>query len=199
MVGPQFSHTTSERRASTTIVGSLTRSGLFVPQDFVPQNRQDIEHVLQESEDEDGEETASNLERQPLLGLPIIQRTTSSRAGKSRRNSINILHDEASLLQANKIPIRRYSSAANSDNTATANLHLNHRGSIASILSHSAAIDDDEADAIEETWDDALKHGKIGTTPSFEIKSLTFSSIPLLLTFLLQSSLGVCSVFAHQH
>lgn len=60
-------------------------------------------------------------------------------------------------------------------------------------------IEPEDATAIEQNWDEAIRSGKIQTTPGFEFKTIFTSSIPLIITFLLQSSLGVCSVFAVGH
>lgn len=87
----QFSHTTSERRASTSIVGSLGRSGLFVPQDFISHSSKEIENALDIMDDE-GE----------ILPTGIASENTNSLCKKS----LSLLSEEAKLLAANNVPIR---------------------------------------------------------------------------------------------
>lgn len=52
---------------------------------------------------------------------------------------------------------------------------------------------------INKTWDEAVAAGKITTTWQREAKVLTRSSAPLILTFLLQYSLPVASIFTVGH
>lgn len=57
----------------------------------------------------------------------------------------------------------------------------------------------DTPKTINKTWDEAVAAGKINTTWQREAKVLTRSSAPLILTFLLQYSLPVASIFTVGH
>lgn len=62
---------------------------------------------------------------------------------------------------------------------------------------HGSGDNDEE---IMDAFEDAVsKHLITGTTPSIELKSLIKSSIPLVITFLLQNSLSTVSVFMVGH
>ena len=52
---------------------------------------------------------------------------------------------------------------------------------------------------IKKTWNEAVAAGKITTTWQREAKVLTRSSAPLILTFMLQYSLPVASIFTVGH
>lgn len=57
----------------------------------------------------------------------------------------------------------------------------------------------EEARLIGKAWDDAVEHGQVHTTPKRELKYLARASAPLTITFLLQYSLTVASVFSVGH
>lgn len=57
----------------------------------------------------------------------------------------------------------------------------------------------DSPHTINKTWDEAVANGQITTTWQREAKVLTKTSAPLILTFLLQYSLPVASIFAVGH
>jgi MATE family multidrug resistance protein len=57
----------------------------------------------------------------------------------------------------------------------------------------------DSPKAINKTWDEAVAAGKINTTWQREAKVLMKSSAPMILTFLLQYSLPVASIFTVGH
>lgn len=154
----QFNITTSERRASTSIAGSLGRPGLFIPQDFIQHSQREINEALEIMDDEDDEV------------LPIATSNPRLRAPSIRKP---LLQEEADLLQENNIHLQQTYTSINDDDT--------------------------NADLISSSWDDAIKSGKITTTTWFEIKSLSLTSVPLIVTFLLQNSLAVCSIFAVGH
>ncbi|ODV84305.1 hypothetical protein CANARDRAFT_201266 [[Candida] arabinofermentans NRRL YB-2248] len=174
-MAPQFTHSTSERRASATVFGSIGRGGLYVPQDFIKSNTDEIlnsiENEVEQSIDDD---------------ISIGDESSSLLLHKSKSKSILI--DEAKLLHANKVPIRKYSIVEQPIDNNNITYGSTNDGD-----DNGQVVD---PEAILESWDEALKSGKITTTNSFELKSLTRSSIPLVITFLLQNSLGVCSVFA---
>lgn len=178
----QFNYTTSQRRASTSIVGSLGRAGLYVPQDFIKYDKKEIGNKLTSMEDglesDELEEDETNNEN----AMDFPSSSTFLAPGSiniSRQASASeILTEEASLLKANGIPIRHSSECVNYD-----------------------ALENDptDTDAIIESWNDAVKQNKIKTNIAFEIKSILKSSIPLVITFLLQNSLSVCSIFTVGH
>lgn len=186
----QFNFTPSERRASTTVSGSLSRSGLYVTQDFFNQN---VEDALNESDSEEEDQ-----EVQPLYAEGSNHRNSiaSSFAGPivrtlSHADSRWILNEETKLMKQSGVPIRRTSRTVPSSARAGEQNLFEEYG--------IAEQSDEEEGEIKETWDEAVRSGKIRTTPLFELKSLIISSIPLIITFLLQSSLSVCSVFAVGH
>lgn len=78
----QFSLTTSERRASTSLAGSLGRPGLFVPQDFIKHNQREIESALDAMDDEDEVlPTVQDRFRAPSISKPLLQ------------EEVNLLHE----------------------------------------------------------------------------------------------------------
>ncbi|QPG76111.1 hypothetical protein FOA43_003497 [Brettanomyces nanus] len=202
---PQFNYTTSERRASTSIVGSLGRSGLYIPQDFIQQTPEEVENALDQMDTDDENDTNTDNyaiaddEESAFMPAASHSMSVSSSIGQSmarhpsRKQSIRILSDEAKLLEQNRVPIRIHPSTPILASQRTSNLPSDY-DSVSNLEVTPGGVD-----AITESWDEAVKSGNIQTTSSFELKSITLSSIPLVITFLLQSSLGVCSVFAVGH
>ncbi|KAG7664040.1 ERC1 [[Candida] subhashii] len=91
---------------------------------------------------------------------------------------------------------------------STMALHLRRKSSVAQELidqerellneNHISYVGGD--DQVIEAFEDAVsKHKITGTTPIIELKSLVRSSVPLVLTFLLQNSLSTVSVFMVGH
>ena len=115
-----------------------------------------------------------------------------------------LISEEASLLKANRIPIRHSSSCSvaygaidgEGRNTTTGFHASSDTNTRVELDSGNVEVD---VDAVRESWDEAVKDGKISTTISFEMKSVTKSALPLIITFLLQNSLSVCSIFAVGH
>ncbi|KAG7701990.1 hypothetical protein KL951_000446 [Ogataea haglerorum] len=149
----RFTHS-SQRRASL-VSTSVGRHGLFVPQDLI--KTEDFTAVVNDQDLEEDE---------PLIDSQVQPYSATSKD----------IAEEAELLQANRFPIRRYSS-------------------VPSVSVPPA----EDREAINESWDKALRDGKITTTPLFELKKMFLSSVPLVITFLLQNSLGVASIFAVGH
>ena len=56
--------------------------------------------------------------------------------------------------------------------------------------------EDQEDNIIRDTFENAIINKEIQSTTSIELKNLIKSSIPLVLTFLLQNSLSTVSVFS---
>ena len=144
--------------------------------------------VEAEIEQEDSYENESALLADDSIESGSPARLETPFSAKTRRQSSQLLSEEASLLRANGLKIRRTSSTRQSDTSSGS--HVDTGG-------YGAADEDDEA--IIETWDDAIKTGKISTTVPLELKTLARSSVPLVITFLLQNSLSVCSIFAVGH
>ncbi|KAH7395109.1 mate-domain-containing protein [Phaeosphaeria sp. MPI-PUGE-AT-0046c] len=66
------------------------------------------------------------------------------------------------------------------------------------LLGHGG-VEGDSSKTIHKTWDEAVAAGKITTTWQRELKVLCSTSFPLILTFLLQYSLPVASIFTVGH
>ncbi|CCH43239.1 putative membrane protein [Wickerhamomyces ciferrii] len=58
---------------------------------------------------------------------------------------------------------------------------------------------DQNSDDIPETWETAIKSGLLKTSFNLETRSLTKSAAPLIVTFLLQNSLSLASIFSVGH
>nr|QFR37245.1 MATE transporter [Cyberlindnera americana] len=67
------------------------------------------------------------------------------------------------------------------------------------LLPTGSNIPSDEENLINEAWEEAALKGEIKTTVPFEMKSLARSSAPLVITFLLQNSLSLASIFSVGH
>lgn len=202
MSNHQFIHTTSERRASTTVVaGSVGRSGLYVPQDFINYDKKTLGTVLntmeqdldpqEELEDALSPSISDTYSPHNSIGAntPLISSSLLSNNRPhitSRRESVKVLSDELNLLRANGIAIGG-SAGSGSRPPTYDSLSTNEE---------SPNLEDDE---VINSWDDAVKNGKIQTTFSLELNTLIKSSIPLVITFFLQYSLSVCSVIAVGH
>ncbi|TID24596.1 hypothetical protein CANINC_003068 [Pichia inconspicua] len=185
----------AKRRASTSVAGSLGRAGLFLPQDFINFNKKKIGSALSNMEhDLEDEESEPDIEANSLddddTDVNICPLT------KSRRNSF-LISEEANLLKANGIQIKHIHSTPDSGRSQETLL----RDSTLQMDNYDSICQDEEEeeDDIIESWDEAVKAGKIKTTTSFEIKSISKSAVPLVLTFLMQNSLSVCSIFVVGH
>lgn len=58
---------------------------------------------------------------------------------------------------------------------------------------------EEEVAAINKVWDEAVEQGKVSTTFGQELRFIVKSSLPLIVTFLLQYSLTVASIFSVGH
>lgn len=101
------------------------------------------------------------------------------------------MNETSQLLQAanNKSKIRRQSSVSRE-------LLQQERALLKE--NHIAVAADDETSIIN-TFEDAVVAKKVSTTTSIEFNSLLVSSLPLIMTFLLQNSLSTVSVFTVGH
>jgi MATE family multidrug resistance protein len=141
----------------------------------------------------------------------------------SKKERTQMRDDERSLLRDNhllppKHP-RRRSEGANSGSLAK-RLSISALRRVRSGADEESAIDSempsertallggdpdlpygglDDPKTIKKTWNEAVAAGKITTTWQREAKVLTKSSAPLILTFLLQYSLPVASIFTVGH
>ncbi|OUM54963.1 hypothetical protein BVG19_g4428 [[Candida] boidinii] len=131
-----------------------------------------------------------------------------------RRQSINqLLNEEAQLLARNKIQLKKstndilqYNSNNNTTATnATPSLLNSQRhpsyGSTNKSVNNISTPDFTKTDAeeIAESFDEAVRKGLIKTTWKFELEKLFISSLPLVITFLLENSFAVASVFSVGH
>lgn len=156
----QFTHTTSERRASI-VYGSVGKGGLFLPSDFLNRSIDGSTSAFEEG----GEEGPS--EYSPLLGTHDAAATKRLVATTSRKSSVarDLIEQERAFLKDNHI-----------------------------------AVDENNEEDVESTFEDVIVSKKIQTTTSLiELKALVKSSIPLVMTFLLQNSLSTVSVFSVGH
>ncbi|CDK24327.1 unnamed protein product [Kuraishia capsulata CBS 1993] len=167
----QFSYTNSERRASV-VVGSVGRAGLFIPSDFISPTG-----PIGNDDDEFEQYQSISDELDPEQGIESYHPQEIQ-----RKASRQLLSEEAELLAASRLPIRRYSSSGPDP-----------------VTTGTSPLVKSDPDAIVESWEDAMAHGGIKTTPKLELKVLTKSSIPLVITFVLQNSMSVASVFSVGH
>ncbi|GME72193.1 unnamed protein product [[Candida] boidinii] len=205
----QFQHTLSERRASV-IVGSVGRGGFLDSTDF-NRNTSAIDDLTEE-EDNDIEDYTGTTD----LDAVLPNSRSSSMASEShtplltghentyaalRKNVSNkesfheLVNEEARLLASNHIQVKNPNGDQNSYHSITPyGSDGNNRSRLGS-FSGDREIDTE----IMESFDDAVQKGLIKTTYSFELKRLTYSAIPLIITFLLQNSLSVASIFSVGH
>lgn len=180
MTNTQFTHTTSQDRESNLIVGSIGGCGLYVPQDFIPHQKREINRALDSLEnglddDELTQDNNNNRNSGDTVEPPL------------RNEQAFILSEEANLLRANGIAIEHDANLPNHLYTETGGDSTLGYGSIGDL--------EEQGEAIRESWDDAVKNGNISTNVLFELKSIFKSSIPLVTTFVLQNSFSVCSIF----
>ncbi|CDR45625.1 CYFA0S19e01090g1_1 [Cyberlindnera fabianii] len=67
------------------------------------------------------------------------------------------------------------------------------------LIPSTSNIPSDEEEFINDTWEEAVLKGKIKTSVPFEMKTLARSSAPLIVTFILQNSLSLASIFSVGH
>lgn len=176
----QFTHSDYERRNSV-VYGSLGKGGLFIPSDFITGTP-----TFDDTSD-DAIEADSNSETSPLL------RQTSKDSIDRRRKSIierDILNRERELLKDNKIFISNSRISGGHDHIE--NVTVGESGNM------DDEVDDEEA-RIRETFEEIAAKKALNTTSMVELKYLIKSSIPLVLTFLLQNSLSTVSVLSVGH
>ncbi|ODV98337.1 hypothetical protein PACTADRAFT_48117 [Pachysolen tannophilus NRRL Y-2460] len=172
----QFHVTNSERRASV-IIGSAGRAGLFIPSEFIDRGSALLDDELSSDEEQESD-TQSQSQSQEEEVISSGGNNSDTWSGTSINPSI--LREEQRLLDENNIPIK---------NKTTDSLRY---GSINSDLDNSIAV--------VETWEEAVEAGKVvKISKTAETKALTLSSIPLMVTFVLQNSLSVASVFSVGH
>ncbi|KAF2473999.1 MATE efflux family protein [Lindgomyces ingoldianus] len=155
----------------------------------------------------------------------IFSTSLPERGYLSKREKALVREEERSLLRDNHIlppkhPRQRRGSEGLLSSRLGKKLSLSALRKVRSAMDEEAAIDIDEPSeatallqgdctlpyggldtpkTINRTWDEAVVAGKIHTTWQRETKFLTKTSAPLILTFLLQYSLPVASVFTVGH
>ncbi|KAK3678099.1 hypothetical protein LTR78_002194 [Recurvomyces mirabilis] len=133
------------------------------------------------------------------------------------------IRDERSLLRDNNLIPPKHPRHRDSRASVSSNRGLIERLSIANLRRKPSTVADEEAVADDETtallgrdpsapyggeddpenidkkWEEAVLEGKIQTTWQRETKTLARTSAPLILTFLLQNSLTMTSIFTVGH
>lgn len=173
----QFTHSDYERRNSI-VYGSLGKGGLFIPSDFMGNPASD--NAMDEETIGDASSETS----------PLIRQSSHISLGSNRRKSMverDILNRERELLKENNVFIGRNGSATSS----TRRFEGDGAGAY--------STNDTEEDLIRETFETVASKNALNTTAILEFKHLVKSSIPLVLTFLLQNSLSTVSVLSVGH
>lgn len=181
----QFTHSDYERRNSV-VHGSLGKGGLFIPSDFI--NQAPASDYLRDDEVTDHD---INSETSPLLRQSSH---TSSGSKKRRKSTIekDILNKERELLKDNNIFIGKDGSASHTG--------LRNAGNSDDSVIENSVDDEEEDDSrIRDIFETNASKHTLNTTTTVELKHLIKSSIPLVLTFLLESSLSTVSVLSVGH
>lgn len=184
----QFKHTTQARRSSIIYSNSLGKGGLFSPQDYITGDQ--THGYLEEDITEDSDESLLATNNSRTLQQEYGSISPAGTGEVERHNSFpkDLLLEERDLLVDNKL-------------YDTNHAHHDH--------SHYATNDSDsmflpstslEEQEIIETWEDAIESGKnITTTYKREVTVIASNATPLILTFLLQNSLSLASIFSVSH
>lgn len=185
----QFTHSNTKRRASI-VYGSVGKGGLYLPSDFIA-NKDDTNNTFDIEEDDNSNETQLLLPEN--FGNSSSSSTLLYNKKKFRRKLSVINHElieeERELLKDNHIPIPEPNGPTNS---------IQDQAVIGD--DNDNAEEEEEDDIIRDTFENAIINKEIqSTTSTIELKNLIKSSIPLVLTFLLQNSLSTVSVFSVGH
>lgn len=181
----QFTHSNTKRRASI-VYGSVGKGGLYLPSDFIPTKDNGHNNTF----DNEDEEADNNNETQPLLPDSFGNSPSTLLYNKKKiRRKLSVINhelieEERELLKDNHIPIPETNGSTNA------------------IQDDAVAQEeeDQEDNIIRDTFENAIINKEIqSTTSTIELKNLIKSSIPLVLTFLLQNSLSTVSVFSVGH
>ncbi|CAR29748.1 hypothetical protein ZYGR_0AD04320 [Zygosaccharomyces rouxii] len=170
----QFQHTAHNRRSSIVYSSSVGKAGLFSPTDYISgQNGLEGDDEAIEGGQDDG------LSDHALYPSSLLDannsRTLQRESRKSNRRSLpgSLIEEERDLLIDNKLLNNRRSSNA-----------------------HYGSTENEESDVID-TWENAIKDGKnIRTTIKRESQVIGTNAMPLVVTFLLQDSLTLASIFS---
>lgn len=202
----QFTHSTINRRSSFVYSTSVGKAGLFTPADYISSAGAD--QSLQEDEEEEGEQeqrgsgTVSSRrktrkrskgdEYQSLLDANnsrTLQREAERQGGANQLQPMvtdtneslpSLLEEERDLLLDNKLLQKRHNRPNGGPET--------FYGTIESPT------------AIMSTWEQAIENGeKITTTYKRETQVIGNNAFPLIITFLLQDSLSLASIFSVSH
>lgn len=173
----QFQHTTHDRRSSIVYSSSAGKAGLFSPADYTSG-----QHALEGDDGaiEDGQDDRdSNQTYYPSSLLDAnnsrtLQRESQDWRRKNRRSlPENLIEEERDLLIDNKL--------------------MNDRRHT---HTYYGSTENEEADVMD-AWENAIKDGRtIKTTIKRESQVIGINAMPLVVTFLLQNSLTLASIFS---
>ncbi|CAG98761.1 MATE family efflux transporter [Kluyveromyces lactis] len=185
----QFKHTTQERRSSIIYSNNNGKGGLFSPQDYISGDK--TQAFIDDDISEDSEDSlfATNNSRTLQHEYGSTGRTGSSDSSEIHSAlPKNLIREERDLLMDNKL----YNS-----NHALHNHAAYSTNDPNSSFAPTSSIEDQE---VIETWEDAIESGKdINTTFKREAIVITSNASPLVLTFILQNSLSLASIFSVSH
>ncbi|AGO12574.1 AaceriAER234Wp [[Ashbya] aceris (nom. inval.)] len=188
----QFIHTADEQRSSVVYSNSIGKGGLFQPRDYI------------------GAKTATAAENELTDLMSDLEQCNGGYIPTQRNGD----YDEPGSVAFGTPPHRRTLSMQQSlveqerelliDN----NLYDARRGSDCAVSlgasdcgsGTGALLPEQEAQNVMTTWENAIESGKIITTSyKRETTVLTKNALPLVVTFILQNSLSLASVFSVSH
>lgn len=157
---------------------SVGKAGLYTPADYIPSNENEVFRDEDEEEEEaELEPVPSGYQYQSLLdanNARTLQREAQQDQSEVRKKLID---EERDLLIDNKIIDNQNSRSGDST-----------YGAVAS------------PSEVEGTWEQAIENGKVITTSyRRETQVLGVNALPLVITFVLQNSLSLASIFSVSH
>lgn len=177
---PRGFTTSNERRASSVVIGSSGRVGFVYPSDIFPGT--DGDGDFDQDYDDDDDDDNDDLEN-GYLRSDDANRLVNIRSIDEART---LLRDQEHLLSENNIIYPNKGGSASGSRS-----RLSRQESLASI--------GDDIQRLSDVWVGAIDSGKITTNWYNEFTALVVTSIPLAITFLLQNSLSVASIFVVSH
>lgn len=185
----QFKHTTQERRSSVIYSNSNGKAGLFSPQDYIPGDKA---QTFLESDLDEESLLATNNSRTLQQEYGSTGETDHNNRGSTGnlelRSSLpkTLIQEERDLLVDNKL----YDTTHEHETRESTAYN--------SLTGNTPSLEDDRE--VIETWEDAIESGKqITTTYKREASVITTNALPLVVTFVLQNSLSLASIFSVSH